>query len=1133
MKDFEELSLELSELSRKWVENVHYLAKNLVNVIEDAGKKIENKKLQSQAIIKNEKEFIEDLRRKKDIIIKDILSCANRVESWSTHINELNYEFIENYDKLSELLSKLSTDDIDKAKRSIKSIFNDLVNIKHKYLSRKEEVDKMPNERKSLGNFMGFLTFICLLAILHDYASVGVFFFIVAISILIKYYFGNVLPKSKKDTALNECDNLAYQVRNTYSLFRQSVNNFNNVFETEINKRITELEEREKISFQAFEKEITDKLKKYLEDWKINVSNLYEEMGIWGKGWEEFNNWKPLSQPMYSIRLGEFKITIKLPLPSINNEVLTLPLLIPFIGGKGFLMVENKEDTLEILRNTWQSFAFRLLASIPPGKLRFTIIDPIGLGNSAAALLYLKKYDESDDDSLVTNRAWFEPEHIRKQLANIKEHISIVIQEKLRDQYPDITTYNQKAGEIAVPYKILLVFDFPVNFYDDTIRDLISIAETGVRVGVFPVIMVNSSKEFPYKFNLNELVSRIPESDWNPFYGLKLKYVDYGIAFDKPPDENIRKQIIDEWGKKAKSSMRIEVPFGKLLQIGELDNEHWWKGSTQDGIEIPIGLKTVHEPQLLVLGKGTLHHGLIVGRPGSGKSNLMHVIITASILKYSPEELNLYLIDLKSVEFVAYKDVPHVKVLAVDADREFALAILRKVNKEMLDRMEKFRYVANDIAEYREKTNKKIPRILLLIDEFQVLFEQDDQISSEARLILDRLVRQGRAFGIHVLLGSQSLAGYSLSRATTDQMAVRIALQCSEADSRLVLAEDNPAARRLIHPGQAIYNSANGLIEGNSDFQVALFGDEDRQKYLDIITNLSEQMDFKEKPIIFTGNELPRIESCIPLIECLKNRPNKLPNEVNCWIGESISVSPSISVRFARRSGSHLLVVTREERDAMNILMSSVISLFAQYPPGYLNIYIADFSTPGTEWSYLPKKIESLFPNEIKIVDRKDLPYLLESLNNLLHLAIEEEKQVEIDNYLLIFGLQRIRELRTSSNSYLDWRQKEEKSPVDYLMNILREGPELGVHLLIWCDTVGNLQRSIDRRVINDISFRIAGVMSEQESVQILDGPDAARIDKPNRLLYYNLEEPGEPEKIRPYTIEDLAWLESIIEGKF
>ena len=149
-----------------------------------------------------------------------------------------------------------------------------------------------------------------------------------------------------------------------------------------------------------------------------------------------------------------------------------------------------------------------------------------------------------------------------------------------------------------------------------------------------------------------------------------------------------------------------------------------------------------------------------------------------------------------------------------------------------------------------------------MIDEFQELFVEDDRIAQEAALLLDRLVRQGRAFGIHVLLGSQTLGGaYSLARSTIGQMAVRIALQCSEADAHLILSEENTAARLLTRPGEAIYNDANGLFEGNHPFQIVWLSDDERDDYLRRLAEFSQRGRClrtsdagSPPPIVFEGN---------------------------------------------------------------------------------------------------------------------------------------------------------------------------------------------------------------------------------------------------------------------------------------
>jgi hypothetical protein len=118
-------------------------------------------------------------------------------------------------------------------------------------------------------------------------------------------------------------------------------------------------------------------------------------------------------------------------------------------------------------------------------------------------------------------------------------------------------------------------------------------------------------------------------------------------------------------------------------------------------------------------------------------------------------------------------------VIAIESEREFGLSVMEQLDRELKRRGDLFRELSvQNVGGFRQTGHPDpMPRILLIIDEFQEIFVEDDKIAQDASLILDRLVRQGRAFGIHVLLGSQTLGGsYSLPRATMGQMAIRIAL---------------------------------------------------------------------------------------------------------------------------------------------------------------------------------------------------------------------------------------------------------------------------------------------------------------------------------------------------------------------
>ena len=106
-----------------------------------------------------------------------------------------------------------------------------------------------------------------------------------------------------------------------------------------------------------------------------------------------------------------------------------------------------------------------------------------------------------------------------------------------------------------------------------------------------------------------------------------------------------------------------------------------------------------------MIGLGTSQHALIAGKTGSGKSTMLHALITNIALTYSPDEAELYLIDFKKgVEFRAYavNKLPHARVIAIESEREFGLSVLQRLDGIMKERGEKYRQAgANDLKGYR------------------------------------------------------------------------------------------------------------------------------------------------------------------------------------------------------------------------------------------------------------------------------------------------------------------------------------------------------------------------------------------------------------------------------------------------
>ncbi len=557
----------------------------------------------------------------------------------------------------------------------------------------------------------------------------------------------------------------------------------------------------------------------------------------------------------------------------MNAPIFSAPAILALPGGKSLILKTSGNGKASGSAGI-QSLLLRLLAAIPPGKLRLTFIDPVGLGQNAAPFMHLADYDEQ----LVTGKAWSEPQHIEQRLADLTEHMENVIQQYLRNQYATIEDYNAQAGEIAEPYRVLVVFDFPVNFSETAARRLVSIAQNGPRCGVYAVVLMDTDKPLPYGFNRADLEQNAEVIAWQDgrWVWQDEDFRECALELDAPPAAELFNRIVKAVGEAAKAARKVEVPFERIAP----PREQWWLGDSRSGICVPLGPAGARKVQELALGQGTAQHVLVAGKTGSGKSTLLHTLITNLALTYSPDEVELYLIDFKKgVEFKAYAahQLPHARVVAIESEREFGLSVLQGLDAELKHRGDLFRAAGADhIADYRQKTGQTLPRLLLLVDEFQELFTEDDAIASQASQILDRLVRQGRAFGLHVLLGSQTLAGaYTLARSTIDQMAVRIALQCSEADSRLILADDNPAARLLSRPGEAIYNAANGMVEGNSRFQVAWLPDDKRDGYLAQVAELATQKVYRppRSQIVFEGNAPARVEDNRPLHDLLTASP--------------------------------------------------------------------------------------------------------------------------------------------------------------------------------------------------------------------------------------------------------------------
>lgn len=809
-----------------------------------------------------------------------------------------------------------------------------------------------------------------------------------------------------------------------------------------------------------------------------------------------------------------------------------MPAILDF-PRRSSMLIEAHDGTRDQAVATLQNVMARLLTTFPPGKVRFTIIDPVGLGQNFAGFMHLADYEEA----FVADRIWTEPRHIEQRLTDLTEHMENVIQKYLRNDFETITDYNEHAGEIAEPFRFLVIANFPVNFTETAARRLVSIIESGPRCGVYTLIAVDSRQPLPQGVSMDDLRKGgvVLESRDGRLTMRDDDLARLPLTLDPAPTPDFLTDMLHTVGTHAKHASRVEVPFEHVVPA----REDYWSGSSDREVAVPLGRAGATKLQPMVLGRGIAQHALIAGKTGSGKSTLLHVIITNLALHYRPDEVEFYLVDFKKgVEFKTYAThgLPHARAVAIESDREFGLSVLQRVDAELKRRGEIFRKLGvQDLAGYRRTGHSaRIPRTLLIIDEFQEFFVEDDKLAQDAGLLLDRLVRQGRAFGIHVILGSQTLAGaYSLARSTMGQMAVRVALQCSEADAMLILGDDNTAARLLSRPGEAIYNDQGGLLEGNSPFQIVWLPEEVRDRYLREVSELATREGYEppEPMIVFEGNIPADIRRNAVLHRVLASGPPAQPPAAGvAWMGDAIAIKDPTAAVFRRQSGCNLLIVGQREEFAVAIQEAGIVGLAAQTPADRGVFYVLDGLSSDSPHAGSFERLARHLPHDLRVVGWHDVEGAMAEIGEELDRRRAAGRPDPAPIYLFICGLHRFRMLRQAEEfgfmSSSSGNEGKLRGPDKIFGELLRDGPPLGMHVIAWCDTPNNLSRVLDRGAMREFDLRVLFQMSTTDSSNLIDTPIAGALGNTRAILHS--EDLGLLEKFRPYATLDEHWVAEI-----
>ena len=833
-----------------------------------------------------------------------------------------------------------------------------------------------------------------------------------------------------------------------------------------------------------------------------------------------------------------------------RGEKLLIPHCAQFSSEFNYIFKFNGEGRANVVKDACD-MGMRLFMMLPPGKVNFTFIDPVTLGESFAMFTRLVDVDDRTSE-IINGKIWSAPSDIEDKLKIMTNHISNVTQRCLQGKYDNIFEYNQVAEQNAEAYQILMLMDYPAGLSDQSLKLLEQIVTSGPKCGVFTVIYRNESQYKKVSERSYPLIKNI-EANFQVFnYSADAKQImctneavkEQQFLWNgiKMPNDERMNEIIATLKKGIKSADKVVIGIEKV-------NNAESTNTTKDGIRIPIGIHGANEVQYLTLGVGGSHHALIAGVAGSGKSSLLHTIILRTLMQYSPEELVIYLVDFKrGVEFKIYADfvLPSFKVVAIESEREFGYNILTSLEREQKIRADLFKKSHVDkIEEYRE-LGKKMPRVLVIMDEFHELFSNsNDEFAKKSAIIMERIVRQGRAFGVHMILASQSYSNITgIDKAVFDQMAVRIVLKCSKADANLLLDGGSTEIDQISidDPGRAVYNSEAGNKEYNSHFRVAYIEPEKHRGMLQDISDSTKQFaDAKQPTRILLSNIEDNNYSIFNQFVTLNANTYKTPGRL--YIGEPLSVSNSMAMDFTRSEYSNLLMIGGDTEKARSMFAFSILSLCINYKIAHQQApekpFIYLFNCKPLDDSYFkdtPKLLAEFLPEYIQYVGCGDTNEIQSIVSQMYDDVSGGISGVDTDKYFFVFGYQRAEELKSEI-------QLSQSEDIDSLFNIMpssssnsrlslkemfrtivKDGAQKGVHTLIWQDSFNALYQD-DKDIMSYFSMKIAFDMSPEEYSRFVSANDVSLMSE-NNAIYYNRARDNQ--KFRPYQSPDEDWLKNI-----
>ena len=823
-----------------------------------------------------------------------------------------------------------------------------------------------------------------------------------------------------------------------------------------------------------------------------------------------------------------------------------MPFTAPFLGSANVTVLTGPADaTLSLMH----AMIVQLATAVPYGAT-FTLIDPAGAGRAFPMQRSLPHVRRVGAD-------------LFRDLEGVQEGITRIIHTYLDDQ---TRSFEELPEQIQANERFEFIFaaNFPDGYDRRTIETLQKIAKNGPAAGKYLFIQQSQAKDLPKDLNWGDFGTRQTLNLGQP---AKVSSLD-GCTLEwlqAPPSGQSSALTLLAAAKPPET----KVAWKELV---ESDSTKWWTNDCSRNVSAMVGASGRERKLEIWFGVNRegrpCAHGMLGAMTGSGKSNLYHVFICGLATRYSPEELNIYLVDGKiGVEFQPYRRLPHAKVVALHSAPELSRSILDELIAEMKRRNELFkRHDVSDLSTHAEKGSPggKLPRVVLMIDEYQELFE-DDRLGHASAALL-QLTQQGRSAGIHLLLGSQRFGTVGMLHQTAifGSIHLRMAMKMSQSDIQ-ALTEFGRDGKRLVEqcdlPGKIVINDQSGEDKANEFGKVALLDPAERTAVLDALEAKAETdwpSETRFATVVFDGQEQPNFIENPQVADVLHipHRPNRVEwrrramapvheqgfgvddwfdgeRPLALWLGQELNVHGQTHVVLRRRAMENVLFVGDNQAAIYGMLAGLLCSIPVNVCSTGVALWVLDRAIADTPWEQMLGNVCEQFVqpagHSVKRSrePREGMAWLdawsaeIERRGRLT----EVEQATEPTWLLIVAGTDRVPQFSRSQNKF---GAMAESTEGEKLKRIYREGPQLGLHLVLAFQSAGSVKQVLDKPQLDQFKHRVVTQMAESDSFHLLGKDTAAKLQQlTSRPIFAIYQDTigGLNTKFKPYTVEaQIAW---------